>query len=396
MIVRRCHSRAGRLVTCMSPFRCGKTGMQEADMKVVVVGAGYAGTLAANRLAKRIPAAEITVINPRPDFVERVRLHEQLAGTGRAATPLPEMLREGIRTRVATVGKIGDGAVVLDNSETLDFDYLFLAVGSAASPLPGTIAMGTWEGAEIARTALAGLSAGSTVTVIGAGLTGIETAAEVAYARPDLVVRLVGDTLAPGFSKGARERVRAGLERLKVQVLRDTVAGVLRGEGERGADRLLLRSGEQVSSDLTLWAIVDSFPDLAARSGLKVDDHGRALVDEYLRSVSDPRIFAIGDCAAVPGSRPACQTAGPQGAHAADTLARLVKGRALRPYSMGFNGQALSLGRLDAVIQVTRRDDSPRRLYFAGRAAAVAKEGGARGARYAARTATMAWRSGPK
>ncbi|MYW14884.1 dehydrogenase, partial [Streptomyces sp. SID2955] len=38
-------------------------------MKVVVVGAGYAGTLAANRIARRLRSAAVTVINPRPDFV---------------------------------------------------------------------------------------------------------------------------------------------------------------------------------------------------------------------------------------------------------------------------------------------------------------------------------------
>jgi len=229
-------------------------------MKVVVVGAGYAGTLAANRLAKKVPEAEITVINPRPDFVERVRLHQQIAGTGKAATPLSEMLRDGIRSRLAAVDKIGDGSVTLDMGETLDFDYLFLAVGSTVSPLPGTVPVGTWEGAENARTALASLPAGSTVSVIGAGPTGIETAAEVAYGRPDLCVRLVGQSFAASFSEGARQRVRAGLERLKVSVLVDAVAEVLGGEGERGADKVRLQSNEQFSSDLTLWPSSAAFP----------------------------------------------------------------------------------------------------------------------------------------
>ncbi|MEV6810824.1 hypothetical protein [Micromonospora sp. NPDC051296] len=40
-------------------------------MGIVVVGAGYAGTFAANRLGRMLKAARITVINPRPDFVER-------------------------------------------------------------------------------------------------------------------------------------------------------------------------------------------------------------------------------------------------------------------------------------------------------------------------------------
>jgi hypothetical protein len=150
-------------------------------MRVVVVGAGYAGTIAANRLAKKVTAAEITVISPRPDFVERVRLHERIAGTGAAAAPLTSMLREGIATRVSTVDKIGDGQVTLGDGAHLDFDHLFLAVGSTVAPLPGTVAVGAWEGAEEARAALAGLPGGRAVTVIGGGLTGIETVSEIAF-----------------------------------------------------------------------------------------------------------------------------------------------------------------------------------------------------------------------
>ncbi|MFF2194284.1 FAD-dependent oxidoreductase [Streptomyces sp. NPDC058157] len=126
-------------------------------MKVVVVGAGYAGTFAANRIAKKVRSAEITVVNPRPDFVERVRLHQQLAGTATAATPLTSMLRDGITSRIATADRIGDGALTLDDGTGIDFDHAFLAVGSTVRPMPGTVPVETWEGAERARTALAAL-----------------------------------------------------------------------------------------------------------------------------------------------------------------------------------------------------------------------------------------------
>ncbi|MGW0731147.1 NAD(P)/FAD-dependent oxidoreductase [Streptomyces sp. NPDC002851] len=379
-------------------------------LKVVVVGAGYAGTMAANRLAKRVPGAEITVVNPRPDFVERVRLHEQIAGTGRAATPLDAMLGEGIGTRIGAADEIGDGKVLLEDGTSLAFDYLFLAVGSTADPMPGTVPVGTWEGAEHARTAWAGLSAADTVTVIGGGLTGIETAAELAGAGGPRV-RLVAPELAPGFSPGARRRVHRVLERLGVELVTDTVEKVEKAErvekaeevetvvsgaeGGRG-DTVRLGSGAEFVSALTLWGIVSGVPDLAARSGLPVNDEGRVLVDAYLRSVDDPRVFAVGDCAAVPGARMACATAVPQAAHAADTLARIVKGRAPQPYSMGYVGQAISLGRKDAVMQVTRRDDTVRPLYLTGRSAAVAKEGVCRAAKAASRTGVYAWLPGPK
>ncbi|MFD3702757.1 NAD(P)/FAD-dependent oxidoreductase [Nocardia sp. NPDC058658] len=358
-------------------------------MDIVVIGAGYAGTVAANRLNRKVPDARITVVNPRGDFIERVRLHEQLAGSGKAARPLGEMLRDGISIETASVDKIGDGAVTLDDGRGLEFDYAILAAGSIADPLPGAIAVSTWEGAEQARTELEALPAGGIVTVIGGGSTGIEIAAELAEAHPDLRVRLVSDAIAPTLSAGAQRHIRHTLARLNVEIAADTIV-------EIDGRTLRSESGRELDSDLTLWAIISAVPDLAARSGLAVDPRGRALVDENLRSVSDPRVFAVGDCAAVPGMRMACATAAPQGAHAADTLARMIKGRAPRPFSMGYGGQGLSLGRHDGLMQASDRADNAGWLFFGGRVSAVIKEGINRYAAYASRTGNSVWIGGPK
>jgi NADH dehydrogenase FAD-containing subunit len=354
-------------------------------MKVAIIGAGYAGTFAANRLNRKLEHAQITVINPRPDFVERVRLHQQVAGTAQTATPLTSMLRDGITTRVGTVDKIGDGNMTLDDGGNVDFDYLFLAAGSTVLPMPGTLPIGTWDGAEQSRAALAALPDGGTVTVVGGGPTGIETAAEVAEARPGIRVRIIGTQVADSFSHTARRRVRAGLQRLNIDVVDDSVVDVATGTGQ--FDRMVhTASGRAFATDLTLWAIVAGVPDLAARSGLEVDPRGRAVVDGYLRSVSDPRIFVVGDCAAVPGARFACQSAGPQAASAADTLARTVTGGKPKPYVLRYVARAVTLGRSNAVGQFTRLDDTLLPAYVTGRTAAALKEVASRGAKFGSRT----------
>lgn len=358
-------------------------------MKVVVVGAGYAGTIAANRLRKKAADAQITVINPRADFVERVRLHEEIAGSGGAATPLTSMLRDGIETRVGTVDALGQGAVVLEDGTKLDYDYLVIAIGSGVAAMRGTVPVGTWEGAQQARAELQRLDPDSSVTVIGGGLTGIETASEIAGAHSGLKVRLIGETLGPSLPAGGQRRVRKGLNRLGVEVVEGVVAAV--ENTPHGRPTVRMGSGEGFASDLTLWAIVGAVPDLAARNGLAVDADGRAIVDENLRSVDDPNIFVVGDCAAVPGARLSCATATPQGAHAADTLARINDGRSPKRYSMGYNGQAVSLGRKDGLLQMSRRDDTPRRLRLSGRSAAFAKERISRYAKYGSRTANYVW-----
>lgn len=147
---------------------------------------------------------------------------------------------------------------------------------------------------------------------------------------------------------------------------------------------------------LVLWAVATDVSALAERSGLAVAADGRVQVDEYLRSTTDPRIFAAGDGAAVPGQRLSCQTALPQGAHAAGNLARELARKPLRPYSMGYTGQNVSIGRRRAVIQSARRDDTPIRFWFGGRAGAAVKEVVCRTAKTVAATGRYAWLPAPR
>ena len=74
---------------------------------IVVIGGGYAGTMAANHLRLRADTADITLVNPRPVFVERIRLHQLVAGTHSAAVDYGTLLGEGIR-------------LLVDNAERID------------------------------------------------------------------------------------------------------------------------------------------------------------------------------------------------------------------------------------------------------------------------------------
>jgi NADH dehydrogenase FAD-containing subunit len=117
---------------------------------------------------------------------------------------------------------------------------------------------------------------------------------------------------------------------------------------------------------------------LAADAGIAVDDRGLVLVDATLRSVSHPDIHAIGDAAAIRLAwgrvHGTCQSGLPTAQYTADTIARLLRGKPVRPFRFGYFHQPVSLGRRDAVIQFTHADDTPRRAYLKGRIAALYKE----------------------
>ncbi len=67
-------------------------------VKVIVIGGGYAGTIAANHLRMRADV-DITLVNPRPKFVERIRLHQFVAGNYDATVDYGTLLGEGVTTR---------------------------------------------------------------------------------------------------------------------------------------------------------------------------------------------------------------------------------------------------------------------------------------------------------
>jgi NADH dehydrogenase len=353
------------------------TEMDAPRTHVVVVGGGYAGTLAANRLRQR-PDVDITLVNSRPVFVERIRLHQLAADTGTATADYAELLGEGIRLVVGTVDRIAaaDRRVLLTSGAELDYDFLVYAVGSTGA-VPRTVpgagefayAIADLEGAQRLRYALADLPPVAPVTVVGGGLTGIETAAELAgLGRP--VTLIGGDVLGPSLSARGRRSVARRLRRLGVNVLESVAAREVRW------DAVILGDGAVLPSAVTVWTAGFAVPDLAARSGLHTDALGRLLTDETLTSVDDDRIVAAGDAAAPSGQplRMSCQAAEPLGAQAANTVLSRIAGDTPAVLNQAFVGQCISLGRSDATVQVAHTDDTPMNIVLGGRAAASIKE----------------------
>jgi NADH:quinone reductase (non-electrogenic) len=355
--------------------------------QVVVVGAGYAGAMAANRLAAAGDRElAVTVINPWAEFVERIRLPEFAAGRRGATVALRHVLDDRVRLRVATVVAIEDRRVVLTGGATVPFDHLVYAVGSGRVGRPFTHAVGTWQGAAALRMRARALASGSSVVVVGGGLTAIESAAELAEAYPQLRVRMVSATPVGHWLPGpARAAVLATLARLGVTI---SAGPAVVGTGPHA---VTLADGRVLASDCTVWAASFGVPPLAADSGLPVDATGRLRTDDTLSCPTRPHIVGAGDAVAPPTAvaghlRMSCQAALPLGAHAADTVLAHVRGRDPAPVSVAHFGQAVSLGRRAGLIQFTRWDDTPFGPAIRGRSAALIKEAVGRATLVAIRT----------
>jgi NADH:ubiquinone reductase (H+-translocating) len=359
-----------------------QTPISQAPISVVVIGGGYAGTLAANRLKTRRDVA-VTLVNPRPEFVERIRLHQLVADTGTATVAYTDMLHPDVALVIDTATEIDAAGrqVRLASGSGLRYDYLIYAVGSTAAPgsVPGAaewgFPIGEFEYAVRLRDRVDELHPSAPICVVGGGLTGIETAAELAERRPEGDVTLIcGPILGPSLSEPGRRSVARQLARLGVRVLEASVAEVR----EFG---VVLSDGQELPSAATVWTAGFGVPDLAARSGLSTDTIGRLLTDETLTSIDDDRIVAAGDAVA-PFDHPlrmSCQAATPLGAQAANTVLSRIAGTDPEVINQAFVGQCVSLGRSLATFQVSRTDDTPRRLYIGGRLAAAIKEQVCRG-----------------
>ncbi|GAA3559183.1 FAD-dependent oxidoreductase [Nonomuraea rosea] len=349
---------------------------------ILVLGAGYTGTVAAIRTAVRTrrTGGRVTLVNASPRFTERLRLHQTAAGERLPDHALADVLSgTGIDLVVGRVAGIDPGSrqVSLEGGRVLGYDKLIYALGTVTdTSVPGVAEHACTYDDHAAAVRLSerlGALTRGTVVVAGGGLTGVESATELAEAHPHLhVVLLTRGRPGAMMGPGARAYLDGALERLGIEVRTGAdITKVL-------PDGVELAGGELIHSDATLWTTGTKGLSVAAESGLSVDARDRIVVDSALRSVSHPDVYAVGDAAAVSQRygvlHGTCQGGIPTGLHAADSLAATLRGKAARPFRFGYVHQPISLGRGDAVIQFTRPDDSPRRWYLKGRAAIVYKE----------------------
>ncbi|MGW4650849.1 NAD(P)/FAD-dependent oxidoreductase [Kitasatospora sp. NPDC004289] len=331
---------------------------------IVVIGAGYAGLSAATRAGKK---HRVTLVAPEARFLNRVRQHETFAGHPEHRPALAEVLADRQVTHkqaLATELDLNGRKVFLDSGEVLSYDTLVYALGSRTAwhGVPGAAehAYPAERAAELAARMRAAAKPG-TVAVVGGGLTGIELATELAEAHPAWKVRVVSATpVGHHLSVKGRAHVRRVFERLGVEahegraVTAVTAAGVRTDEGA-------------IDADLVAWAAAFEPRELAAEAGLAVTADGRAVVDEYLRSVSHPDVHVVGDAAQVRVEgvgelRMGCVSALPQGGYLGD----LLTGKTAKPFAFKYQLQCISLGRRDGLVQLVHPDDSMRDTVLTG------------------------------
>ena len=128
---------------------------------------------------------------------------------------------------------------------------------------------------------------------------------------------------------------------------------------------------------LTIWTAGFAPVTVPCDPPVSTSSDGRIVVNRFLRSPDDPRITAIGDCAAPPAShlRPSCASALSLGAVAADILiSDVLKTPPPSNMGVGYVMRCVSLGRNRGLVEHVSPDDVPNGPVLTGRMARRVKD----------------------
>jgi NADH dehydrogenase len=342
---------------------------------VVILGAGYAGLMAAMQLGRRKWRLRIALVSASAKFVERQRLQEDMVAPVTPRIPSISAFFSGTSVEFICGSVTSLDAdhkriqITTDGQErSITFDQAIYALGSNVDVenVPGAaehaFRLDSGEGPRSAaalRSRLHRLHHGADwpvrVIAVGGGPTAIEAAGEIKTTWPGAEMTMVSQRCGAFAGVRVEKAVRAELGRL----------GVILIDGESVSEvrpsEVITNTGRSIACDICVWSGGMRSSPIARVASLATDPQDRILVDPNLRSISHPHILAVGDAA-----HPIAPTGAPfrksvaaalvSGAYAADSIVAQRSKRDLQPFSFSTFAQAVAIGRF-GVIYFLDRDD---------------------------------------
>ena len=307
---------------------------------VLVVGGGYAGLHAARAAQQSGAHSTIVDLSGRHDFVTR------LAAVAGGASPIRDascdLKQFGHDVIVGEMAGIADGIITLDDGRRIEAGAVVVTAGARPSrpDIPGVELAMPLRTADDALAIRARIAGETDVLIIGGGATGVQLAGAIAHEHGDVTVRLVesDDRLLAALDSD----LGAGAAR----ILRDRHVIVALG----AAVDEITPDGAVVDGDhhegIVIWA--GGFDPCASGLGVKLDDAGRIVVDEFLRIDGMERTFAAGDVAAHRDDdgdplAMSAQIAVQAGSAAGENAGRLLAGKELEAASLEQRGWVIDL-----------------------------------------------------
>lgn len=389
---------------------------------IVVVGGGAGGlelaTSLGNKLGKK-RKARITLIDAGLTHVWKPLLHEVASGSLDASTneinyraharkhhyefQLGRMSGLDRKAKELVIAPFHDeeGREVVP-ARTIRYDTLVIAVGSTANDFgtPGAqehcLFLDSLKQARRFHNlmlnaflrknheALQGKEHTLNISIIGAGATGVELAAELRLASRELPVYGMNQLRPSDVSISvieAAERILPALPgRLSAAATRELEkqhVKVLTGQpvSEVREHSIIMKDGTQLPSEMTIWAAGIKAPAfLAELDGLEVNRSNQLVVEQTLQTTRDVDVFALGDCAACPqpdSGRPVpprAQAAHQQADTLFKTLCNRLEGKEDVPFVYNDHGSLINFSRYTTVGNLMG-NLSGRSMYIEGKVA---------------------------
>jgi NADH:ubiquinone reductase (H+-translocating) len=365
---------------------------KDFPQRVLVVGGGFAGYNAVERLCKLTRNRDdvgVMLVSRENYFTFWPMLASVIGGdvaTHNVAQPLRRtLIRLGASFRRADLeGVDPEKQVVMAGGREFPYDQLVISLGAQPSffDIPGVeehaiSIKGIGAGEEITdrvieryeETTLAGGDVPDsklTFVVIGGGSTGVEVAAELHNLlqellvpdypninpdRPKIILIDANEAILKELDPALRRVAQMRLHELRVEVINNVKAREVK------ADRVILTDGREIAAENVIWTA-------GTRASEKLDDlpfphHERKglAVDRYQRVEGYDNVWGIGDCAAtidlngtpVP---PNAQAAVQEGVAVAENILAVLDGEELESFRYQSLGQLVELGSEFAVNEV--------------------------------------------
>ncbi|NQY19860.1 MAG: FAD-dependent oxidoreductase [Campylobacteraceae bacterium] len=349
--------------------------------KVVIIGGGYAGIYALRELAKN-KNIQITLIdkqtfhNLQPEVYDLIANKSNIADVTIDLTTLCLGINHDyLEYKNLNVKKIDKKTkkIYTEELEIVEYDYLVMAAGTRTFFPPQIPGLNSAHDIKKLNWAMffkqsfenqlfkkiqdeAKRCDDTHIVVVGAGLSGVEIAAEMAYnskmffkrgnfSCDNLNISLVSssDTILPGLSPKLISMSHKRLKSLGIKVITNTKLQ------ECADNHLVLSNGTKIYHSFIIFTGGIEASTITSHLDVETNRRGQIIVNEYLQCPNDEKIFAIGDMAEIKNLKgdlmpPNVTVARISGTNAGKNILNHIKGKKLIKCDPKLEGTLIALG----------------------------------------------------
>ena len=295
---------------------------------LVLLGGGYGNMRILSRLLpSSLPEdVHITLIDRNSYHCFKTEYYALVAGTVpeqhiRIPFPTHDRLSEvyGEITKIDIENK----KVILKDLEPVSYDDLVIGLGcedkyhNVPGAMEHTFSIQSIENTRVAYERVNSLPPNSVVSIVGAGLSGVEVASELRESRSDLTIYLFdrGDRILSMFPEKLSHYVQKWFDDHNVKLISNS--NITKVE-----ENVLYNHEEEIQSDAIIWTAGIQPVEVVRNIPVEKDNSGRLAVTKYHNIPSHENVYVVGDCAALPHA-PSAQLAEGQ----AEQIVTILKAR---------------------------------------------------------------------